>query len=475
MLKKKKLMPFALLLTAIAVTGAGCGNKSDTPNSTPNSGSNSPGSTTTDTTDKDKDKTNNTNTDNTEKVKDFKMTIRHINVRETSKNALKLLEEVAQKTESENPGLKFELDGVEDVVNRDQKLKAEMAGGNPPPIFNLFGGDDTRNYAKAGRLLDLTPILTELGIKDKFLNLGEFTVDGKVYGLPESGFVEGFFYNKTMFADAGVEPPKTWEEFLDVNEKLKAKGNIPISLGGGSGDAWAINMLINTMFVRLGGMDIQEKFLTGEAKWTDAPVVEAFAKLIELKDKGYLDKSVLAQKYGDQQAKFYTGQAAMSMDGSWAMAGIVGDKSTVKEEAGFFNFPNMGGPGDNTINGGFSNGYGFSSKVADDELQLKAVKSFIKNFYTEENQLRELVDSGRLPAMKLSNTGNAEGLIVDVVKVQSQQEGAFPAFDAIVQASVKKTLETVAEELVGGKTTPEKAAETVQKAQEEANKADQAK
>lgn len=406
----------------------------------------------------------------TEKAKEFKMTIRHINVRETSKNTLALLQDVVKTTESQVPGLKFELDGVDDVVNRDQKLKAEMAAGNPPPIFNLFGGDDTRNYAKAGRLLDLTPILAELGLKDKFMNLSEFTVDGKVHGLPDAGFVEGFFYNTKMFADAGVQVPKTWDEFLKVNEALKAKGYTPIAMGGGGGDGWVINMVVNTLFVRLGGTQIQENFAKGTSKWTDAPVVEAFKKLEEMKQNGYIDKNVIAMRYPDGQAKFYTGQAAMLFDGSWAIAGITGDKSTVKDNVSFFNFPSMGGPGDDTINGGFSNGYGFSSKL--NENELKAVKAFIKNYFNEANQLRELKNSGRIPAMKLADIGDTKGLVADVVKTQvAAKKGAFPAFDSLVQASVKKTLETTMEELLGGKVTPAKAAEAMQKAQDEANKA----
>ncbi|GAB2697787.1 extracellular solute-binding protein [Paenibacillus thermoaerophilus] len=451
MMKTKKGLPVAMVM-ALAVAAAGCGGDSDDGSVSPAANASSAPT-----------------VQPAEPAKEFKMTIRHINVRETSKNTLALLQEVAKKTEAEVPGLKFELDGVEDTVNRDQKLKAEMAAGNPPPIFNLFGGDDTKNYSKAGRLLDLTPIIQELGLSDKFLNLGEFTVDGKVYGLPEAGYVEGFFYNTKMFADAGVQVPTTWDEFLQVCEALKAKGITPIALGGGGGDAWAINMLVNSMFVRHGGVEIQEGFTTGKTKWTDKPVVDGLKMLDELKQKGYLDKNAIAQKYAEGQAKFYTGQAAMLFDGTWAIAGITGESSTIKDNVGFFNFPNVGGPGDNTINGGFSNGYGFSSKL--NENELKAVKAFIKNYYTEANQKLELAQSGRIPSMKLSDTGDAKGLIVEAVKVQNKQKAAFPAFDSLVQASVKKTLEEAVEELVGGKITPEQAAEKVQKAQEEANKA----
>ncbi|WP_240040975.1 extracellular solute-binding protein [Paenibacillus ginsengarvi] len=451
-MNKTKAMLSVVATIALAGTAIGCASGGgDTKTNTPNNASGG-------------------GTKPAETAKEFKITIRHINIRETAKNALALLQDVVKATEAQVPGLKFELDGVEDTVNRDQKLKAEMSAGNPPPIFNLFGGDDTKNYSKAGRLLDLTPILAELGLKDKFMNLSEFTVDGKIYGLPDAGYVEGFFYNTKMFADAGVQVPKTWDDFLKVCEALKAKGITPIAMGGGSGDGWVLNMPVNTMFVRLGGTQLQENFSKGSSKWTDAPVVESFKRFEELKTKGYIDKNVIAMKYADGQAKFYTGQAAMLFDGSWAIAGITGEKSTIKDSVSFFNFPSMGGPGDDTINGGFSNGYGFSSKLNDNEL--KAVKAFIKNFYTEANQLRELKNSGRIPSMKLADIGDTKGLVADVVKAQvAAKKGAFPAFDSLVPASVKKTLETSMEELMGGKVTPQKAAETVQKAQEEANKA----
>ncbi|MCY9667465.1 extracellular solute-binding protein [Paenibacillus alginolyticus] len=92
----------------------------------------------------------------TAKPKEFKMVLRHIEIKDTAKANLAILQDVVKATEAEIPGLKFELDGVEDVVNRDTKLKAEMQAGSPPPIFDLFGGADTQNYSKAGRLLDLT-------------------------------------------------------------------------------------------------------------------------------------------------------------------------------------------------------------------------------------------------------------------------------------------------------------------------------
>nr|7EHO_A Chain A, Chitin oligosaccharide binding protein NagB2 [Paenibacillus sp. FPU-7]7EHO_B Chain B, Chitin oligosaccharide binding protein NagB2 [Paenibacillus sp. FPU-7]7EHQ_A Chain A, Chitin oligosaccharide binding protein NagB2 [Paenibacillus sp. FPU-7]7EHU_A Chain A, Chitin oligosaccharide binding protein NagB2 [Paenibacillus sp. FPU-7] len=398
------------------------------------------------------------------------LTLRHINVRDTAKNTLALLEKVVKKTEAEVPGATFKLDGVEDTVNRDVKLKAEMAAGKPPQIFNLFGGADTQNYAKAGHLLPLNDILKELGLEDKFFELREFTVDGKIYGLPEAGFVEGFYYNTKLFADAGItSAPKTWDEFTKALEALKAKNITPIALGGGSGDGWAINMLANSLFVATAGPEAQEGFAKGTTKWTDPAVLDGFKRLKDLKDKGYIDPNVLGLKYSEGQAKFYTGQAAMLFDGSWATSAILDkDKSTVKDNVGYFRFPNIGGKGDNLINGGWSNGYGFSSHLNDAEK--KAVKAFIKNFYTLEIQGEALGRDNRVPSMKgVPTPAEAAPLTKAIGEAQASAKAAFPAFDALVQPKVKVTLEQSVQELLGGQLTPEKLVEKMQKVQDEAN------
>jgi raffinose/stachyose/melibiose transport system substrate-binding protein len=402
------------------------------------------------------------------KAKEFKVSLRHINVRDTSKPEQDILLEAVKAAETAIPGLKFELDGVEDTVNRDTKLKAEMAAGNPPIIFDLFGGPDTHNYQKAGHLLDLTPILAELGLSDQFIDLGEFTVDGKIYGLPRSGYTEGVFYNKTMFSEAGLNVPKTWDEFLSVCEALKVKGKVPITSGTGGPDGWVINMIANSLFVREAGKEVQEGFVAGTSKWNDPKVVNSFKKLELLKTKGYLDKSALALKYAEGQAKFYQGGAAMTMDGSWAVSAFEDkEKSKVAGNVGFFNFPEVGGPGDGYINGGFSNGYGFSSHA--NENELKAIKEFIKDFYNEKLQKQALLAANDFPAMKINDSSGTVGVINEVLAVTKDTKGIFTAFDSVVQPKVKVTLETTMQELIGGKITPEKAGDRMQKIQDEAN------
>ncbi|MDB5055764.1 MAG: extracellular solute-binding protein family 1 [Bacilli bacterium] len=400
-------------------------------------------------------------------VKPFTLSLRHTQIKETTKRRLKMLEDVVAATEKAVPGLTIDLEGIDENINRDEKLRAEMVVGNPPQIFDMFGGKaDAFAFAKAQRLLDLTPILKELGIQNKFVDLSEFTLDGKIYGLPMAGYVEGVYYNKAIFAELGVQIPKTYEEFLYICDKAKAKGITPISLA--SSDAWVINMQMNTMFVRTAGVHVQEGFVAGTAKWTDPAVLDAFRKYEELIKKGYFQAGNLGMKYEEQHDKFISGKAAMMFDGSWANSALINTKDAKMEyDIGFFNFPDMGGYGDGFINGSYSDGYGFSANLT--SQQKGAVKEFIKQMYNEDMQKRQLVEEGILPSMVIVDKRGMGEIVTEMLAATQNSKGTFAAYDAIVQKKVKEQLELGMQLLLGGRTTAEQLTTALQSVQDQAN------
>jgi len=402
-----------------------------------------------------------------DKAENFSITLRHTQVKDTQQKRLAMLQDVVKATESEVPGLKIELDGVEDTVNRDTKLKAEMATGSPPKIFDLFGGTDTRNYVKADRLLELTPILQELGLRERFISLDEFTVDGKVYGLPMAGYVEGVYYNKAIFRKLSLNVPGTWEEFLGVCEQLKKSGYTPIALA--SKEGWAPMMTANYMWVRLAGADSVAGFVDGSFKWNDPQVIEAFTRYDSLFRQGYMQPNSLSFKYFEQAEQLMSGSAAMMIDGSWANTPLIDpDISKIAGDVGFFPFPDMNGPGDGLIMGGYSNGYGFSKEL--NERQLSAVKQFIKEMYNDNMQKRQLLEEGMLPSMKLTDLSGVKPVIQEILNAANNAKGVFPAYDAIVQQKVKEAAERGIQEQIGGKTAPGLMLDTVQGVQEAANR-----
>ena len=403
----------------------------------------------------------------------FTVSLRHIQIGEAQKFRKAILDDVVKQTEAEVPGLKFELDGVEDQVNRFTKLPAEMAAGNPPKIFDLFGGaGDALKYAKAGRLLDVTPIIEELGIADKFLNLSQFTLDGRVYGLPIGGSTEGFFYNIPMFEKYGIKVPTTLEELEAAAETLKQNGITPFAMG--SKGAWVPLMMVNTLIGRYAGPEAIDGFPAGTHAWNSPEVTAAFAKYEEWVKKGYFTKGELGLEYADMLNQFVTGKAGMMFDGSWRSS-VFKDPEQAGEltgKVGFFPMPAVpGGKGDQTfVNGNYSNGYGFSADL--DERELAAVKAFIKNMYSEEMQLRGLLEDGVLPSMKLSEDalGKVEDpLVKQIMETMRQAGGAFSHFDSTVSSDVYKESEAQIQKLIAGQATAAQVTEALQKVQQEAN------
>ncbi|WP_409341569.1 extracellular solute-binding protein [Paenibacillus sp. MBLB4367] len=433
----------AATLTALAITLTSCGNKDSNPSGSAQSAT------------------------PPVKTENFSITLRHTQVKDTQQTRFDMLQDVVKATETAVPGLKIELDGVEDTVNRDTTLKAEMATGSPPKIFDLFGGTDTKNYVKADRLLDLTPILQELGLREHFISLDEFTVDGKVYGLPMAGYVEGVYYNKAIFRKLNASVPATWDEFLGVCDLVKRSGYTPLALA--SKEGWAPLMTANYMWVRLAGADSVAGFVSGSKKWNDSEVVEAFTKYDLLLKNGYMQANSLALKYLEQAGPFMSGQAAMMVDGSWANSPLIDPGvSKIADDVGFFPFPDMNGPGDGLIMGGYSNGYGFSKEL--NERQLSAVKQFIVQMFNEKMQKRQLLEAGMLPSMKLTDLSGVKPIIQEILNVVNNAKGVFPAHDAVVQQKVKEAVERGIQEQIGGRTGPRPMLDMVQSVQEAANR-----
>lgn len=402
-------------------------------------------------------------------VENFDISLRHIQISDLQKFRKAILEEVVAKSEADVPGAKFEMDPVEDSVQRFTKLPAEMAAGNPPKIFDLFGGPgDGQKYARAGKLLDLTPILDELGIKDQFTDFSTFVVDGKVYGLPIGASSEGFFYNTEILAANNIAVPKTMDELDAAFAVLKAKGITPMAMG--SSAAWVPFMLVNTLVARYAGPEIQAGVGDGSRKLTEPEVVNAFAKYEEWIKKGYFTKGELGIDYTGQINEFIGGKAAFLFDGTWRASAFTaeGDGKALAGKVGYFAMPAAtGGKGDQTaVNYNQNNGYGFSADVNDNEKA--AIKAFIKNLYSEEYQIRGFKEDGVLPSMKVdpSKLPTENPLTKEAIAINAAAGSVFPHFDSLVAATVNGEFEKQIQNLIAGKATAQKATEAIQQVQD---------
>lgn len=406
----------------------------------------------------------------TNKYREVTLSLRHTQIKESSEPRLRLLEDVVAKTMAENAEITIKLEGIDEIVNRDTKLKQEMVAGNPPDIFEVFGGADIKLYVKANRMLNLTPILQELNLIDKFQSLAEFTIDGQIYGIPYGGYSEGVFYNKVIFNELGIEIPKTWDELIEASETIKKSGYTPFGLA--AKNAWVAGMLWNTIMERHVGIDAFYDLLTGEAKWTDPNFIKGFEAYSELVDREYFPKSVLALPYSSQAGHMLRGKAAMVFTGTWDANPFTSmDAGILRGQIGFFSFPAIpNGMGDQgSLNSSYSNGFGFSSNLTED--QIAAVKLFIANYFNEDVQKRAFMEDKLLPSMKMTDSSDMDPLMNEIVTVMSQATSKWPAFDAIVQPSVTAEIGSGLQELLGKLQTPQQVAEKIQAVQNKANSA----
>ena len=76
----------------------------------------------------------------------------------------------------------------------------------------------------------------------------------------------GFFYNKDLFAKAGVDAHaiKTWDDLLAAVKKLKAAGITPIIAGGA--DKWPLHFYWSHLAIRNGGKPAFDAALRGEGE-----------------------------------------------------------------------------------------------------------------------------------------------------------------------------------------------------------------
>ena len=161
------------------------------------------------------------------------------------------------------------------------------------------------------------------------------TYDGKIYAVPLNIAAACAFYNTEMFEAAGVKVPETWDEMLDACEKLEAAGYTPITISAGT--AWCLSMVAGYL-CEMEGVDLAA-LEDGSASWEDGKLESAAAKLVELSK--YFQKTAAGDTNDVATANFYNEEAAILIQGSWAIAQINGSNPDFESKCGVFQFPGV--------------------------------------------------------------------------------------------------------------------------------------
>jgi alpha-glucoside transport system substrate-binding protein len=253
------------------------------------------------------------------------------------------------------PGVKVSYKSTGD--NTPTVLSTAVAGGNPPDLasvsqpglvndFQKKGALKSMDFARATLATNYPPDIAKIGV-----------VAGHVYGLLIKGANKStLWYNAASYRNAGVEPPRTWPEFLAAARTLKQSGTPAYSIGGA--DGWTLTDLFENIYLRQAGPAKYDQLSKHQIKWSDPSVKKALSTMAQVVGDG---GNIAGGTAGALQTDFPTSvsnvfstspKAAQVIEGDF-VPGVVASKNPLKPVTGYnvAPFPEIGNTS-NYVEGG---------------------------------------------------------------------------------------------------------------------------
>ncbi|MCX4903818.1 ABC transporter substrate-binding protein [Streptomyces sp. NBC_00878] len=258
-----------------------------------------------------------------------------------------------------------------DVVPHDafpcqdpKTFDAKLAGGQMEDVFYTYF-TDAKHVVDVNQAADITSYVKDLKSYDTIQQQLRdiYTVDGKIYGVPRTGYSMGLIYNKKLFEEAGLDPdqpPATWEELRAAAKKIAALGKGTVGYADYSAQnqgGWHFTAELYSQ----GGDVVGED---GKKATIDTP--EGKAVLQNLKDMRWTDNSMGSKQLlviNDVQQMMGSGKLGMYLSAPDNIPILVKEKGGNYKDLALAPMP--GGKG--TLIGG--DGYMFNKKATPEQIK----------------------------------------------------------------------------------------------------------
>jgi alpha-glucoside transport system substrate-binding protein len=233
-----------------------------------------------------------------------------------------------------------------------------IEGGDPPDVAMLPQPGVLQSFADQGDLIPIDDVAgdeVDQNFSETAREVG--SADGTLYGVWfKTAQKSTVWYNTNVFADAGVEPPATWDELLETGQTISDSGVEPYSYGGA--DGWPLSDLFENIYLRSAGLEKYDQLAAHEIPWTDKSVKEALTIMADVLES---DK-IAGGASGALQTDFNTSvtqafndppKGAIVFEGDFVGGIITGTTdATLGQDADFFEFPSIDGSKDVVLGGG---------------------------------------------------------------------------------------------------------------------------
>lgn len=210
-------------------------------------------------------------------------------------------------------------------VNARAVLLTRLQGNQPPDSWQVHVGRELiDNYVVAGYTEPITDLYASEGWTDAMpaALVEQASFEGEQYSVPVGVHRgNGFFYNKQVLADNGIEVGDTMtiEQFVEAADKLKAAGIVPMSLA--TKDTFAAAQTFENTLLAVAGPEKYRQLFAGEVGWDDESVrqaAETYAKMLS-----YINEDHAALTWDQAMAMVIEGKAAFNSMGDWAYGEVV--------------------------------------------------------------------------------------------------------------------------------------------------------
>ncbi len=239
----------------------------------------------------------------------------------------KILQGYADKFHEEHPNITVKpvfSGGYGDVKTT---IQTTVEGGGKPPALAVMLAVDLYDLVNADLIVPLDEYLNAMPDKDAYLNdfipafLENSKYDGKIWSLPFQRSVVTLYYNKTLFKEAGLDAPDSWESWAEAASKLtKREGDQVVRWGMLYPSGWPY-WLFQPLAIGNGRNIVGDD--PTEVYFNDPKVIEAVQFYIDLSHKYKAMPEGVQANWGQAPGEFAKGTAAMIMHSSGSLAGIL--------------------------------------------------------------------------------------------------------------------------------------------------------
>lgn len=192
-------------------------------------------------------------------------------------NELEIFNNMKAPFEDET-GIRVDYEGTRDI---NAVLTTRVQAGNPPDIAIISSPAKMAEFARAGKLVELSNVLDMEKLKKDYAQgwIDLATVNGKLVGVFVKTAVKGtIWYSPQSLKKEGIKIPETWDELMSISERLASEGKTPWSVGleSGSASGWPGTDWIEDIVLRTVGSDRYVEWYMGKLSWTSPEIRKAW-------------------------------------------------------------------------------------------------------------------------------------------------------------------------------------------------------